>query len=154
MGIAHGSSKIKSLVEKGVNQVDTEGNYHMSFAKQRCRCIKSSQIPFSPESVIWIERRQAHCSLLCYHGGKVRHRTNLKCTARRCGIKGLFQLPLVKIRARLSLCKKKCQYFQKYGNCFWCKHLNTCLKAARGRCNADVEPKILAIIKREKDCLF
>ena len=88
----------------------------MIAAKKKCRKIKSGRIPFSPEASKWIRRAQVYRSLLRLHTEKIRHIGNLKRAARRCGIEKPMKMPLAEIRARLKVCKEKCNFFKRHGH--------------------------------------
>ena len=57
---------------------------------------------------------------------------------------------MVVIRARLNVCKDKCNYFKKHGHRYRRKHLHTRLENARRRRNEEAEKRIIEIIAREK----
>lgn len=42
----------------------------MEHAEKKCRKIRSGRIPFSPDAVIWIKRKQAYESILDFRGGE------------------------------------------------------------------------------------
>ncbi|KAL7518693.1 LOW QUALITY PROTEIN: hypothetical protein ACHAWX_003505 [Stephanocyclus meneghinianus] len=44
----------KELLQWKMNCIDEESQQYMQYAEKKCRQIKSSQIPFSPESLVWI----------------------------------------------------------------------------------------------------
>ena len=115
LGAAHKSSTIKAVVKERVDAIDEETKHYMANAEKKCRRIKSGRIPFSPESSVWIQRRQVYCSILRYHGGLIRNRGNLKRAARRCGIKRPLQLSLRELRDHLKVCREKCKYYQRHG---------------------------------------
>ena len=151
LGAAHESSIHKSVVKERVDAIDRETKQYMVHSEKKCRRIKSGKIQFSPESAVWIRRRQVYRSILRYHGGKIRNRGNLKRAARKCGIKNALQLSLREVRKRLQISRQKCDYYKKHGHRYRRQHLNRRLEAAKVRCDEDAETKILAIIQREKD---
>ncbi len=55
------------------------------------------------------------------------------------------------MKARLEICKERCNYFRKNGKYYRRRHLNKRLEAARDREDDLAEKKILAIIHREKE---
>ena len=144
----------KEIILAKLNQLNREGEQYMQHAKKKCRWIKSGRIPFSPEALLWIRQCHVYRSLLRWHAGKIRNRGNLKHTARQCQIKNLFFLSMEELQLRLKICKTKCNYFRKHGKRCCQQHLTQCLKAAKDREDEEAEQKILAIIQREKDCLF
>jgi hypothetical protein len=144
----------KEIILAKLNQLDREGEQYMRHAEKKCRRIKSGRIPFSPEALLWIHQCQVYRSLLRWHAGKIRNRGNLKRTARRCRIKNPFFLSVEELQLRLKICKTKCDYFRKHGKRHRQQHLTQCLEAAKDREDEDAERKILAIIRREKDCSF
>ena len=89
-------------------------------------------------------------SVLRYHAGKIRNRSNLKRSARRCGILRPLSMPLEEIRLRLKECKRKCNYFRKHGHRHRRRHLTDRLQKAKARGDEEAEKKILEIISREK----
>ena len=109
------------------------------------------RIPFSSEALLWIRQCQVYQSLLRWHDGKLRNYGILRRMARRCQINAPFQLSIDNIKLHLTICKERCNYFQKHGQCHRQQHLTDCLEAAQDREDAAAERKILAIIKREKD---
>lgn len=153
-GETHESSDVKEIVQEKINTIDAERKQYMINAEKKCRRIKSGRIPYSPQSSIWIRRSQVYRSLLKFHAGKIHNKSNLKRTARRCGIHRPMQLSLKEIRLRLRVCKEKCKYFRKHGQRYRRKHLNKCLEKARDKADDAAEKKILAIIQREKDRSF
>ena len=88
--------------------------------------------------------------MLRYHAGKIRNRGNLKRAARFCGIARPLSLSLIEKRARLKLCKDKCNYFKNHGHRHRRKHLYTRLEMARRRRNEETERRIVEIIAKEK----
>jgi hypothetical protein len=76
----------KKKFQRELNKLDQQNNDIMMNLEQKCKCIKSGHIPFSPESVLWIQHAQVFRSLLRYHHGLIRNIGNLKRMARRCGI--------------------------------------------------------------------
>jgi hypothetical protein len=126
----------------------------MLHAKKKCRKIKSGQIPFSPETALWIRRTQVYCSLLRYHNGRIRNRGNLKQTAKQCGIENCFGITVEEIRVRLTVCLQRCNYFRKHGKQHRTRHLNNCLSRARDEEDSKKEREILDIIKCKKDQRF
>jgi hypothetical protein len=144
----------KEIISAKLNQLDREGEQYMRHAEKKCRQIKSGRIPFSPEASLWIRQCQVYRLLLRWHAGKIRNRSNLKRTARRCQIENPFFLSVEELQLRLKICKTKCDYFRKHGKRHCQQHLTQCLEAAKDREDEDAERKILAIIRREKDCSF
>jgi hypothetical protein len=120
-------------------------------AERKCRCIKSGQIPFSPQAALWIRHTQVFISLLRYHRGLIRNRGNLKRTTRRCGILNCLSLSVEEILYCIKVCINQCNYFQKHGKHYQRKHLNKCLQSAREREDEEQKKEILAIIQQEKD---
>lgn len=151
---AEASSTSNDLVRWKTNRLDQESNQYMSRAEKKCRRIKSGRIPFSPESSIWIRRRQAYEGLLRRLHDKVRNWSNLRRFAQRCGIQKPFQLKKNEIKQRLEVCEEKCQYFERHGHRFRRKHLKNRLAVARAKKNTKAEEQILAIIQREKERSF
>ena len=151
LGEAHESSRHKEVVKERVDTIDIETKQYMTNAEKKCRRIKSGRIPFSPESSVWIRRRQVYRSIMRYHAGQIRNRGNLKRAARKCGIKRPLQLPLRELNQRIKVCKKKCDYYKKHRHRDRRKHLNKRLDAAKERNDEEAETKILAILQREAD---
>ena len=89
--------------------------------------------------------------MLRLHADKIRNVGNLKRAARRCGIDEPMNKSLEEIRARLKVCKTKCNFFKKHGNKHRRKHLKSRLEQARQRKDEEAEARILSIIQREKD---
>ncbi len=54
----------------------------------------------------------------------------------------------------MVICKEKCNYFRKHGQCHRQQHLTNCLEAAQDQADETAEQNILAIIKQEKDKAF
>jgi hypothetical protein len=137
-----------------LNKLDQEGEAYMKHPEKQCRRLKSGQIPFSPEASLWLHQCQVYRSLLRWHDGKLRNYGNLRRTARRCQINAPFQLTVEDIKLHLVICKEKCEYFRKHGQCHRWQHLTNCLKAAQDQADEAAERNILAIIKHEKDKAF
>ncbi len=113
VGEAHSKSRSRRSLERRLNRLDKELGTYMRFAEKHCRKIKSGQIPFSVEALLWIKRAQVYRSLLRFHAGKIRNRGNLKRSARRCNIPDAFFLTIEEIYLRLKACVKKCNYYLK-----------------------------------------
>lgn len=111
-------------MHRKLNAIDAEGKQYMQRAEEKCRCLKSGRIPFSRESAVWIERCQCYCSLLRWHARKIRSRRNLKRTSRRCNIANPFFLSVQEVKARLEVCKERCDFFRRHGKFHRCQHLN------------------------------
>ena len=154
LGEAHESSSVAQIVNENIDKIDKESKQYMAHAENKCRKIKSGKIPFSPESTLWIKRRQTYRSLMRYHAGNKVNKGNLKRAARRVGIRTPMQLSIQEIRDRLKVCRAKCKYYKKYGKRYRRKHLINCLNRAKKNHNEEAEKKILAIIQREKDRSF
>jgi hypothetical protein len=146
---AASSGDSKDVQAKKLNKLDQEA--YMKHAEKKCRRLKSGRIPFSSEALLWIRQCQVYQSLLRWHDGKLRNYGNLRRMARRCQINAPFQLSVDNIKLHLTICKERCDYFQKHGQCHRQQHLTDCLEAAQDREDDAAERKILAIIKREKD---
>ena len=151
---AESSSASVDLVRLRTNQIDREGKQYMCRAEKKCRRIKNGHIPFSPESSVWIRRRQVYKSLLRRLQNKIRNWSNLRRSALRCGIKKPFQLNKKDIQLRLQVCEEKCQYYERYGHSYRRKHLHHRLTVAKARGNTKAEEQILAILKRERERSF
>ncbi len=54
--------------------IDKEGKTYMRHAEKICKKIKCCQIPFLPESSIWIQQVQVYYSLIRFHQGKIENR--------------------------------------------------------------------------------
>jgi hypothetical protein len=83
VGKIHTENLSPYKTQQPLDPIDTELGNYMTHASNKCRKIKLGVIPFSPESVIWIERAQVYCSLLKFHEGRIRNIGNLKRKARR-----------------------------------------------------------------------
>jgi hypothetical protein len=105
----------KEAILAKLNQLNREGEQYMKHAEKKCRQNKSGQIPFSPEASLWIRQCEVYRSLLRWHAGKIRNWGNLKRTAQRCWIDGLFFLSVEELKLLLGICKQKCDYFRKHG---------------------------------------
>jgi hypothetical protein len=137
-----------------MNSIDGEGKQYMKHCEKKCRKIKSGRIPFSPESSVWIRRKQVYESLLRYKEGKIRNHSNLRRSAQRCGIKRPLRLTRAAIMERLVVCDERCGYFRKHGHRYRKRHLKNRLAVARATHNRVAEQKILEIIKRERERAF
>ena len=144
----------RKSIQRKLNKIDKQSKELMLNAEKKCRRIKSGRIPFSPEAALWIRRSQVYRSLIRYHDGLIRNRSNLKRTARRCGIERCFELSIEDILFRLKACTQKCDYYRRNGKHYRRKHLNDCLARARDKDDSDKEREILAVIQREKDRSF
>ena len=142
------------VVKERTDAIDREKKQYMANAEKKCRRIKSGRIPFSPESAIWIRRRQVYNSLLKFKRGKIRNKANLKRAARRCGIQNALRISSKEIRARLAICEEKCEYFAQHGHRYRRKFLNRRLAAARAKKQRETELRILEIIERERQRSF
>ena len=60
-------------------------------------------------------------------------------------------MPLSEIKARLKVCKEKCNFFRKHEKKYRNKHLKRRLVVAKEKGDEEAEVRILAIIKGEKD---
>ena len=72
------SGNIKEKFRKKITNIDKESKGLMVHAEKKFRKIKSRCIPFSPESSLWIRRKQVYSSLLRYHARKISNNSNLK----------------------------------------------------------------------------
>jgi hypothetical protein len=61
------SSPHPSVVKERTDVIDGEKKQYMAHAEKKCRRIKSGRIPFSPDSAVWIRRRQVYNSILRFH---------------------------------------------------------------------------------------
>ncbi|KAL7524606.1 hypothetical protein ACHAWF_001017, partial [Thalassiosira exigua] len=150
VGEVHEMSRSKEEVKRRLDKIDNETKQYQKGSEKRCRRIKSGCIPFSPESSKWIQRAQVYRSVLRFHAGKIRNRANLKRAARRCGISSPLRLSLEEVRARLKVCKEKCNYYKKHGHRYRHKHMQDRLSNARASQDKEADKHILVIISREK----
>jgi hypothetical protein len=139
---------------KRVIIIDEEGKAYMRHAEKICRKIKCCQIPFLPETSIWIRQVQVYYSLIRFHQGKIKNRGNLKRAARRCNIPNLLGLTVAEILAHLETCKKECAFYQEHGQRFWRKHLNNRLWIAQEQEDKEAFQKISSIIQQEQPHSF
>ncbi len=79
--IHHKFKNMGRRAQQALNKLDKQMAELMANAERKCRKIKSSRIPFSPEAAIWIRRTLVYKSLLRYHQGLIRNRGNLNRTA-------------------------------------------------------------------------
>ena len=141
----------KAELKQKLDFIDTEKKDYMLSAMKKCRRIGSKKIPFSPKSSKLIHRAQVYRLILRFHAGKIRNRNNLKRAARCCGIEKSLSMPLSEIKARLNMCKEKCNFFRKHGQKYRTRHLKRRLEVAKEKGDEEAEVRILAIIKGEKD---
>ena len=144
----------KKDIARTLNKLDQEREAYMMHAEKKCCRLESGQIPFSLEASLWIHQCQVYRSLLRWHNGKLRNYSNLCLTAQQCQINASFQITVDDIKLHMSICKEKCDYFQKHKQRHRQQHLTNCLEAAQEREDNATECNILAIIKREKDKAF
>ena len=64
-------------LRRALAKLNKETEQLMRNAEKKCRRIKLGRIPFSPEAVLWITWIQVYRSLLRYHQGCIRNRSNL-----------------------------------------------------------------------------
>ena len=129
----------KAECKVGMDAVDAEATQHRRHAERKCRRIKCRKSPFSPESAVWIRRRQVYVFALRFHAGRINNRANLKRKARRCGIPGVLRLPLSVLRERLREARAKCRHSAKHGVKHHREHLESRLSAARQRADDKAE---------------
>ena len=86
-----------------------------------------------------------------FHANRIRNKSTLKRAARRCGIGDPLSIPLSEVRARLRLCKEKCNSFRKHGKKYRNRHLKVRLKISQDKGDEQAEKRILAILQDEKD---
>lgn len=144
-------SPTQELVKLKMDKVDYDANQYMAHAESKCRRIKSGRIPFSPESSVWIRRVQVYKSLLCYHAGKLRNKSNLKRAAQRCGIRHPLHISIRALYEHLKKARSKCKYFEMHDKRHRREHLHNRLKKARRHHDDEAATRILAILHREKD---
>jgi hypothetical protein len=140
----------KDELAQTLNKLDREGGAYMKHTEKKCRRLKSGRIPFSPEASLWIHQCQVYCSLLQWHNRKLWNYGNLCRTAQCCQINAPFKLTIDDIKLRMSICKEKCDFFLRHGQCHRQQHLTNCLEAAQEREDGISEQNILAIIKRKR----
>ncbi len=129
----------------------------MKHAAKKCRKLKPGCICFSPESVIWIKRKQIYNSLMEYNlgrKGRNKNRGNLKRAARRQGITNPFQILMAELKTRLKVCKERNNYFRKNGPRYCKMFLLQRAELAREDGQEEAAAKIMAIIKREQERSF
>ena len=68
-GEAHENSTSDEQAEEKLQALDQERKDYMVHAEKKCRRIKSGRIPFSPEAVEWLLKKQVFQTLLrCMQG--------------------------------------------------------------------------------------
>ena len=144
----------KEEAKKALDASERKSKQAMAHAERRCRKIKSGRIPFSDESVKWIQRKQAYKTLLEYRAGAKINRGNLNKKCRKLKILNPFRLSVSEINAKYKVCEEKCNYFRKHGHRYRRKHLDRRLEIAKKKGDEIAEKRILAIIKGERDRAF
>jgi hypothetical protein len=114
-----------------------------------CRKIECCHIPFFPEAAIWIWHVQVYYSLLQYHKGKIRNRSNLKRAPQRCNVTNPLNMSIQEIAHRLEACKKECVFHQEHRKRFRRKHLEQQKQIAQEEEDKEAFNKISTIIQRE-----
>ena len=145
------NSTSKELLKIKLDKIDEEQKDYMLHAEKKCRRIKSGSIPFSPDSSKWIRRAQVYRSILRFHAKRISNKITLKRAARRCGILNPLSIPLSEVRARLKVCKEKCNYFRKHGQKYRNRHLKVILKISQDKGDEQAEKRILAILQGENE---
>ena len=153
-GEAHELSTSDEEAERKLQALDIERKNYMRCAEAKCRRIKSGRIPYSPEAVEWILKKQVYQTLLKGKAGWKINKGNLRRKARRCKVAGSFRLTAQEIYHKLEESKEKCHYFLKHGKRYRRKHLHRRLRVARDKEDTEAERRILEIIQREKDKQF
>jgi hypothetical protein len=120
----------KKKFQRELNKLDQQSKDIMINLERKCRHIKSGCIPFSPESILWIQHAQAYRSLLHYHHGLIRNIGNLKRMARRCGILRCLSISEDEACLCLRVCEERCDYFRKHRHKHQEEHLQKCLQSA------------------------
>ena len=104
-GQVHDNSTSKASLKIKLDKIDEEQKYYMLHAEKKCRRIKSGCIPFSPDSSKYIHRDKFYRSIFRFHAERIRNKSTLKRTARRCGICNPLSIPLSEVRVILKVCK-------------------------------------------------
>ncbi len=143
MGQAQDLSPTTKIVAERMDCVDNELKQYMLHAEKRCRKIRCGLIPFSPESEVWIRRRQTYEKLLGSMCGRVVNHGNLMRAARRCGILN------PQILVRLKVCNDHCDYYCDHGLPYCPRHLQRRAEIAREDGNEEASRQILNMITRE-----
>ena len=84
------------------------------------------------------------------HANRIRNKSILKREARRCRNRNPLPIPLSEVRARLKVCKEKCNYFRKHGQKYRNHHLKVRFKISQDKGDEQAEKRILAILQGEK----
>jgi hypothetical protein len=153
MGELHETCCSKKMFQWGMNKLDRENMALMTNAEKRCRKINQDAFPFHQKHPV----DMPHAGLPLYPSvpqRKDKNQGNLKQTARQCASKNCLSIPIKEIRIRFKVCVAKCDYFQKNGKHYRCKHLHKCLQNAREAKDDQRKKEILANIQREKDRSF
>jgi len=95
----HINRRSKEEAELNICKIDDEAGQYMTHAETNCWKVRSGRISFTPESVIWIKRKQIYQSLLEYRQGRHKNIGNLKRAARKQQIKKAFSLSIDEISA-------------------------------------------------------
>jgi hypothetical protein len=154
MGEAHKCSLSNDIAVERMNRIDDDFKCYMLHAEVHCRKIKSGRIPFSPESEVWIRRRQAYIALLKVNKGGSANRGNLKRATRRCGIMNPFRLTENELLSRLQVCNDHCEYYRDHGHLYRRRHLQKRAMIAKEEGNEDGATQILNMITRERQREF
>jgi hypothetical protein len=150
LGAAHEDSRTNEVAAMRMDIVDRDFRDYMLHAEKKCRKIKSGLIPFSPESEVWIRRRQTYLTLLKYTQGIHINRGNTIRAARRCGILNPLQLSESEILLRLKICNDHCTYYREHGLPYRRRHLQNRAEIARQNGNEEGAQQILNMIVRER----
>ncbi len=150
LGAAHEDSRTDKEAAMKMDSVDRDFRDYMLHAEKKCRKIKSSLIPFSLESEVWIRRRQTYLTLLKHKQGTHINKGNTIRAARWCGILTPFQLSESNILLRLKICNEHCTYYREHGIPYRRRHLQNRAKIARQNGNEEGAQQILNMIVRER----
>lgn len=119
-----------------MDRIDNELKEYMMHAEKKCHRIKSGQIPFSPESEVWIHCRQTYTKLSRFA------RSNVNCGNLLNAAQNYEPIAIIqkKLLMHFKVCNKHCD-FQRY-------HLLKRADIARESGNEDGMPQILYVITR------
>ncbi len=97
IGEAHTTGTCKGDFQGKITHIDSDSMQFMKHAAKKCMKLKLGRICFSPESVIWIKRKQIYNSMVKYNLGRNKNRGNLKRAARRQGITNPFLILMAEL---------------------------------------------------------
>jgi hypothetical protein len=141
-------------IKIGLNKWDRENVEHKLSSEEHCNQFKNDWIEFSPETNVWIKRRDLYNQLRSINARRRQgKRADITHFVRNCAVSDIqdpFSLSDREIGLRIEACKARIRELKSVAPLLRLEHLRDCLWRAKLRGDKKAMIRIQQIIRNEK----